>query len=144
MAYLTPEDLVAQVPDHQLLELADDDGDGVPDAAVLAAAIAAAEATVDGYLQARYRLPLAPVPAVLVRLARDLAVWELWSRRDTPGVETRPVYLRWKEALRFLEKLATGEVLLGVEPQPEQAGAPARVERGAADRVFTRESLKGF
>jgi phage gp36-like protein len=144
VAYLTAEDLAAQVPAHQLLELADDDGDGQADAAVLAAAIAAAEATVDGYLQARYRLPLAAVPAVLTRLARDLAVWELWSRRDTPEVEKRPVYLRWKEALRFLEKLAAGEVLLGVEPQPEQAPATARVERGPADRVFTRDSLKGF
>ena len=144
MAYLTPDDLTAQIPAAQLVELADDDGDGVADAAVLAAAIAAAEATLDGYLQTRYPLPLATVPPVLVRLARDLAAWELWSRRDTPDLEKRPVYFRWKDALRFLEKLASGEVQLGATPPPAESAGGVRVAQTAAERVFTRDSLRGY
>lgn len=144
MAYLTPDDLTAQIPAAQLVELADDDGDGVADAGVVAAAIAAAEATVDGYLQTRYPLPLAAVPEVVKRLARDLAAWELWSRRDTPDLEKRPVYYRYKDALRFLEKLAQGEVRLGAEPPPAEAAGGVRTSRPAGDRVFTRDSLRNY
>lgn len=142
MAYCTQEDILEQLPLADLLGLTDDTGIGVVDASVVARAIADADATIDAHCQGRYTVPLSPVPAMLRRLSVDLALYNLYSRRaefELPEVRRD----RNQAAIRFLERVAAGQILLGVStPAPTTSGNA--VEVTANNRLFTRASLEGF
>ena len=43
-------------------------------------AIADADGEIDGYLAKRYRVPLSPVPKVINKFSKDIAVYNLFSR----------------------------------------------------------------
>lgn len=118
MGYATKSDLITRFGDDELTQLTDRVGAGAADAAAVARALTDAEAEIDGYLAARYRLPLASVPPLLTRLACDLARYRLWS--DLASEEVRR---RYEDARRLLESLASGRVTLGVLPPPDALGA---------------------
>ena len=79
----------------------------VPDAEVIARAIADAEAEIDGYLAARYALPLAVVPPILSRLAAELARYFL---RGTNANESERD--RYGDVVRTLRAIGRGEMVL--------------------------------
>ena len=47
---------------------------------IIDAAIADADAEIDGYLAKRYAVPLAPAPRVINKFSKDIAVYNLFSR----------------------------------------------------------------
>ena len=49
-------------------------------APIIDAAIADADGEIDGYLAKRYAVPLAPVPKVINKFSKDIAVYNLFSR----------------------------------------------------------------
>ncbi|GIX31373.1 MAG: hypothetical protein KatS3mg124_1845 [Porticoccaceae bacterium] len=136
MPYATLEDLHARFGAQEIDAMAARSADP---AQALDQALADADAEIDGYLAARYRLPLPVVPAALVRIACDIARYRLWSERASEEVRRR-----YEDARRFLEALARGDVRLMVgedEPAAPQAMAAART--GDAP-VFTRDGTKDF
>lgn len=140
MAYVTENDLTQRFGAEELIQLtATDPRATAPDADVLARAIADAEAEIDSYLAARYQLPLPAVPAVLTRVACDIARFRLWNDRASDEVRQR-----YEDARRLLEGLARGAVALGLpaaadRPQPSLAAAKS----GNAP-VFDRDSTAMF
>lgn len=141
MPYATTQDLIDRFGEEELLQLADRDGDGVIDAAVVERAAADADAEIEGYLVGRYALPLESVPPVLSRIACDMARYHLYDDLATETVRTR-----YEDARRLLESIAAGKVQLGL---PASAGAAPvsgspEVDSDAPARVFTRDSLEGF
>lgn len=129
MAYCTADDVIDQIPAETLAQLCFD-GWGATyeteearqaaiDAAVAertAAAIDDAEALIDGYLAGRYAVPLAPVPAVVRKCAVDLAVYNLFARKDQiPEARTQ----RYKDVVKVLEAVAAGKVTLGLPKPPD-------------------------
>ncbi|TAN59654.1 DUF1320 domain-containing protein, partial [bacterium] len=64
-AYITKADILEQVPEVFLVQLTDDNGAEVVNDARVAGAIADAEGEVDGYLSAKYALPLVTVPVAI-------------------------------------------------------------------------------
>lgn len=101
------------------------------------ALLADAAQFIDGYLRARYSLPLDPVPTSLKRVAGDVARYYLHEDRATDEIQRR-----YKDAVKLLESIAAGEVTLGAQdPSPATAGAPQVSTPG---RVFTRDSLRDF
>lgn len=111
------------------------------DTTIVAAAIADAEALADGYLGKVYSLPLSVVPPILTRVAGDVAIYYLMG--DT--VEKDGSWHRaYREAMAWLVDVSKGIVSIdaeGITPAPVGGGA---VRTSTADRVFTRDSLKGM
>lgn len=137
--YATQADLTQRMGVEELTQVADPQGAGVPDAAVVALALADAQAEVDGYLAARYQLPLAVVPGALVRLTVDVARYRLW--RNGASDEVR---LRYDDAVKLLTHISKGVVALGLA-QADTAPAPSLASFAAGPvRVFGRDNTAGY
>ena len=137
--YATLDDLKKQLPEDVLMALTDDGGSGVIDTAVTDAALETAEVEIDGYLGGRYTLPLSPLPEVIIKVAVDIAIYNLYARRQGPPEHWQK---RYDNTIRFLVKIAGGQISLGVGDPVAPAAAEAMVTSSA--RIFSRDSLKGF
>lgn len=84
MPYATQSDLAARLAPDVLQALADDDGDTLPDDAILDGALADAASEINHRLAARYATPLDPAPGITRRWCVDLAVAALYLRRSQP------------------------------------------------------------
>lgn len=100
-------------------------------------AIDDANGLIDSYLGARYPLPMAIVPVVLKRVARDLVRYGL----DIDPDET--VQRRRDEAVKFLTGLSKGEVSLGM-PAADEPDSFDNAEIQSDGHVFRRSDSTGF
>lgn len=103
-----------------------------------------ASAEVDGYLAKRYTVPLTNVPKIVTKFAKDIAVYNLVSRIGV-GADTdrENNYLtRYKNATKFLQAVAAGTVLIGLESPSAQAATGFRM--ASSSRLFSRDSMKGM
>jgi len=143
MAYCTKTDIEKMIPATDVTALTDDEGTGAQVAARVSEAIAQADSEIDGYCGVRYSVPFSPVPAVIKKFSVDIAVYNLYSRRQEEIPETRSE--RYKNAIKFLEMLAKGTISLGIEPEPTAtSNSYAETNKTTNDRIFTRDKLKGF
>lgn len=118
MPYITLQDLQERFSEHEILELADD-GTGEIDPAVIERAAEDASGEIDGYVAAGgYRVPLSPVPRIVVAYACDIARYRLYDDAASDQVTKR-----YEDAIRFLRMVARGEVMLGIEAESETAGS---------------------
>ena len=140
MGYALQEDLTKQLPVDDLIMLTDDVGAGVVDSVMVTSALEDADTEIDGYLGSRYTLPLETPPAILNKLAVDITIYNLYGRRGGPPDH---VDARYKNAVRFLENIAKGDISLGPE-DPEGTGSGDTAEVSAPTRIFTRTTLEGF
>ncbi len=143
MPYSTLDEIVKLLPEATLIELTDDTGAGTVDGAVVAEAIAQADAEIDSYCGGRYGVPLSPVPEIAKKLSADIALYHLYSRRVAQMPEARKD--RYKDAVRLLEGIAKGAVTLGADT-PASSGQPGTAETNRPDdeNTFTRDSMLGF
>ncbi len=143
MPYATQADLDQRFGAAELIRLTDraTPRTGQIDAAVVARAIADAEAEINGYLQGRYALPLASVPAVLVRVTSDIARYYLYDDAATDQVRDR-----YKDSVALLKGIADGRVSLGLDQAAVQVkdSSGAKVSENSPTRVFSRDSMEGF
>jgi phage gp36-like protein len=118
---------------------------------VLSIALNDASAEIDGYLEGRFALPLTDSPAILTRLACDIAMYRLQSLR--PLHDLADARTRYEDAVGFLRRIASGEVNLGLAPddvEPESSDASVITDAGGdsskvlPQRIFDRGSLKGY
>ena len=108
-------------------------------------AINQADAEINTYCASKYTVPFAPVPEAIKKCSVDIAIYNLYSRRVEEIPATRAD--RYKNAIRLLEAIAKGSITLGVAPSAEPPGNPeggAGNTKTAADRTFTKESMRGF
>lgn len=142
MPYATPADMAAKFGDAQLLLLADRDGDGVADVAVIAQAIAEADGIVDLHVRGRYAVPLSPVDGVIVPIVCDIARRALYGNATEVPESVSDAD---KAARELLRQIAKGEVDLSSAPASSFADAGSMdVEVDGAEPFFTRDNLKGF
>ena len=139
MAYVTQADLETRFGIEELAQLTDRAEGLMPDAAVVERALADAEAEIDGYLAARYQLPLVAIPAVLIRLAADIARYRLYDDRATEAVRKR-----YEDAVRDLKAVAAGTVVLDAAMALPPAASGIAVKVSAPSRVFGTDSLAGY
>lgn len=151
MAYCTLSDITKALDEATVIQLADDENlkpaaidPGNPDHGAIVArieeAIGTADAEIDGYCAGRYLVPLSPALAVVNKLSVELAIYYLYSRRGVPEKIER----RYDRAVARLKDIARGILSLGVTPEPRASAAADSAEANVSDRVFTRDSLKGF
>jgi phage gp36-like protein len=143
MAYATQSDLLQRMNLQQLTQLTDDAKAGVPDATIVNGELEEASGIVDGYCRIRYVTPL-QLSNVVIRVTRDIAVYQIWSRRPQAMPET--VRQRYEDAMALLKDVATGKAVLD---QPVSAVAPQSVAAEAVTPTrsnlrFTDRKLEGF
>ena len=139
MPYATRQDMIDRFSEAELIQLTDKGAvraDRIVDA-VLDRALDDASAEIDGYLAGRYALPLSPVPANLPLLCCDIARYRL--QHVEAGEQVRA---RYDAAVKFLTKVATGEIQLGATA----AGVPpAATGKGVSftpgQKSFSRENF---
>lgn len=141
MPYATQAELTDRYGAQRLIDLTDrvEPPAGTIDATVVDRALADTDALIDGYVGARYDLPLASVPALLRDLALAIAFHKLHL-----DMTPEKVAEDHREALRTLDRISKGSVKLdiaGAEPAGAVIGQPAH---SAPDRVFTSDTLKDF
>ena len=132
MAYCTAADLELAMPESVLIQLTDDEKTGAVDTARIAAAIAAAESEIDGYLEARYTVPFTTVPTIVEKMAVDIALYNLFARKGASmeGTRGESVKTRYDNAIRFLTAVSRGMIAIGTPEAPSaqtpQIKAPAK------------------
>ncbi len=148
MAYSAQADVErAAGGNANLTALVDYDGNTIGDAGVVDAAIAEADAIINSYASKRFVVPFASSPSTISLLSARMAVRILRRNRTMSipqDVEDEKTDRKW------LEDLAAGRVLPGVEPLPERGSivTDKAVSDEAGNRETTRDvsraRLKGF
>ncbi|MCX7257998.1 MAG: DUF1320 domain-containing protein [Polaromonas sp.] len=140
MTYATQTDMVDRFGFEEVAQRTNRVDGLTIDTVVLGRALLDADAEINGYLATRYALPLASTPAVLVRLAADMARYMLCG-----GGVPDSVGQRYKDAVSLLKRMASGEVQLAdVLPVPAAGGSGNAVACRAPSRVFGADQLQGY
>lgn len=145
MSYATQADMIDAFGEREVIALADRDNLGVLDAALLAAALTKASGEIDIYLGARYAVPLASPPPLIVTCCCDIARYRLSGAQVT---EVDTVRNRYKDAIRFLEGVRDGKTdladSLGASLAPATDPATQNlVQIVDSERVFSRSARRG-
>jgi phage gp36-like protein len=144
MSYATPDDIIARYPSRDLIQLTNEDPAlTTVNTAALQRALDDASAEIDGYLEGRFALPLADPPAVLNRLACDIAMYRLQALR--PLHDLADARQRSLERGNQTQEAARGNVTLGraANDQEPPAASGATLTQGPR-RIFGRASLKSY
>ena len=112
---------------------------GVPDAAVIADALAEADAVIDGYLAGRYALPLAQVPPLLADIAKALTIWKLHPYDAAPKLKDE-----YDAAMRMLRDIADGRVKLQLSGVETPGTGDTGAQMTDRERPMTAENMTGF
>lgn len=141
--YCTQTDLLDRIAEEVLIELTDDEGLGQVNAERVAAAINDACVIIDAYVGARYPIPLDPVPGAIKKIAVDMAIYNLFSRRGfDENSADKAILDRDKAAINFLEHIAKGLVTIGAGPIDLTTDNTAQIV--SPGRVFNRNRMRGW
>jgi len=136
--YATRQDMVDRFGEDELIQLTDRIRSGMIDDGVLDRALADAANEITPYLAGRYMLPFATVPESLVRIACNIARYNLYDTAVTDRVKAD-----YDAATKFLTAISKGDLHIG----PDNAGAAPKTTDGAqmesGGRVFDRSDT-GF
>jgi len=141
MIYATQQNMVDRFGEREVIALTDRDNTGVIDSAVLSQGLASASDEIDTYLAGRYTLPLASTPLIVRDFACDVARYRLCSAEVT---ETEEVRNRYKDAIKFFDKVSTGQISLGLDGLNQAQVPAAAVLINTNDRVFNQSSLSDY
>ncbi len=137
--YATQANLETRFGTEELAQLTDRVNGTTIDAAVVARAIADAEAEIDASLGTRYQLPLTSVPPRLERLTCDMARYFLYDDRVTESVR-----VRYEDAQRTLKAIAAGTQTIEGAAVLEKQAAGGGVSSRTPARVFNADTLAGY
>lgn len=141
MSYATQQDMIDRFGDREVIALSDRDNNGVIDVPVLAAGLVAADNEINAYLAGAYSLPLNVTLPIVRDFACDIARYRLCSAEV---VQTDEVRDRYKDAIKFFEKVASGKVSLGVSLLNQQTNMVGSVKSTVTSRVFNADSLRDY
>ncbi|RCW77813.1 gp436 family protein [Paracoccus lutimaris] len=140
MPYATLDDLIERAGEVEIRQIADRDRDGTADPDVILAALTDAENLINGYVAARYAVPLPSVPALVRTWAVSIARYVL-HRNGAPD----HVAQDYKEAVAALKDVSRGLIALPVEAgatPPSQASGT--VMAAHPPQAFTEDKLRGW
>ena len=143
MSYCTQEDLVDRFGTARLVQLTDRTNKPATtiNPTMVAKHITDASSMIDGYIGKRVQLPLAIVPPMLTKVAVDLAWYYLLG--DAAG-EKDPATLAYRDAIRWLQDVAKGLIVIGDEGDGVAPAGGGEVKLSGPQRIFDRETLAGL
>jgi len=124
--YCTTAELYELFPEVKVLQFAGESAEA--SATVLlrvTTALTDASSKINLYLRSQYELPLESVDPVLKGLCADITIWILKKRRD---ILDKPTIARYDSALKELEKIAKGEIVLDLGVDAESGDYPSSVK----------------
>ncbi len=139
MSYSVKADILGLIPEETLIQLTDDNGAGIVDDAVVTRVIADADAEIDGYCGENYTLPFLPVPVIIRKISVDIAIYNLYARRQGAPEDRAK---RYDNAVKLLRDIQAGKITLGSAAPTEVA--QDTVETESNDRIFTKDTLENF
>lgn len=142
MSYASRDDMVSRFDELEVIQLTDrDERSGRINDAKLAYALEDASAEMDTYLASRYRVPVKTHARFLAGLCCDIARYRL----SGSGVcETDPVRVRYRDAIRFLERAAAGTTTLGLDVTDTPIQSENTVQFELGTRLFSDSDRGGF
>ena len=141
MAYCILADIKKAISEAVLIQLTDDDNIGAIITENVTKAIARADAEIDGYCAVKYAVPFTTVPPVVAGLSLDMSIYYLYKRRTV----SEDVQKSYDNAIARLKDIAKGLLSLGVDPPPAASTSEgAESNKSVSDRIFTRDTMKGF
>jgi phage gp36-like protein len=142
MSYATQQQLIERYSQRMLIQLTDRavPPTGTIDATVVTRALADTDAMIDGYLAARYALPLASTPALITDLALQIAIYKLHRK-----VAEEKIRKDYDDAQKLLRDISTGVVRLSVAGVEPAAGSGASlVVTNEPDRPLSSDGFEGL
>jgi phage gp36-like protein len=138
--YAGVSDMVARFGTREMIQLTDRSSPPADqiDATVAQPALDSARSLIDGYVGAKYALPLLSAPPLLTDLCCDIARYRLFADQAPEIVKDRHA-----QAIRTLEGISRGTVKIdaaGVEPPPRSDV----IETSGDPRRFSRHKLARF
>ena len=139
MAYATYTTLLEQVGIDELTRSSDRNGNGVADVGVVDRALEDASNEVDSYIGSVYKLPLNPVPGIVVTYTGIIGLYRMSLETGSYTEEKRK---RYEDAIRWLRDVAKGVASLDgeVEAQPKSSGG---IRYFTEAREYSRTKLGG-
>ncbi len=125
--------------ESELIALTDDTDSNTIKTEYVDAAISSASAVINSYIAARYKTDFSQTPEIIKKIAVDMSVYFLESRRRAPSEERRKNY---EDALRFLKDIAKGSASLDI-PKLESV-SKQEVSISSNSRIFTRDLMGDF
>lgn len=141
MSYCAKSDILEQLDEDVLIQLTDDDDTGAVDDDKVTRAVANADAEIDSYCGTKYAVPFSTVPAIILTVSVDIAIYNLYARRKGAPESIKE---RYNNRIAFLRNVSKGIATLG-EDDPD--GSPSdqnKPEISSSDRVFSRDKLNGW
>lgn len=140
MPYATLDDLIERAGETEIRQIADRDRDGAIDADVVEAALTDADNLVNGYVAAKYTVPLVSVPDLVRTWSVSIARYIL-HRNGAPD----HVQQDYKDALAALKDVARALIALPVaEGETAPSVAVGGVMSSHPPEVFTEARLRGW
>lgn len=140
MAYATLQTLIDQVGIDEVTRSSDRDASGAIDPGVVERALDDASSEIDSYVGAVYKLPLNPVPGIVVTYTGIIALYRMSLETGSYTEEKRK---RYEDAIRWLRDVAKGVASLDgeVEAAPKSSGG---IRYFTEAREFSRTKLGGI
>ncbi|CDH07229.1 conserved hypothetical protein [Xenorhabdus bovienii str. oregonense] len=138
--YATQHDMILAFGERECRSLCDPEMTGQIDEQVMKAALTRASAEIDGYLVGRYATPWPDTPRILVGRCGDIARYHLTTAHRIMSEEIR---LRYEDAIRFLEKVAAGQISLGRTDNGQMIPSTPQMVFGSSPRQFGRDATRG-
>ena len=138
MPYSTYEELVKASSEDDVIQLSDDNCDGIADAGVVTEAISKADAIIDSYIGGRYVTPLSTVPLIIGDISTQLAIYFLWERRHRQDMPQSLMEI-YKNLIARLKSVHDGQIDLPIMPKGDGTpggGGQTRCNKTPANRLF--------
>jgi len=141
MSYCTKAQMIERYGEQLLIAVSDrgTSPTGTVDDALVTRAIADAGALIDGYLAARYGLPLASTPQLVADLALRVSIY--YAHANTVGDKIKDDYA---SALKQLREIADGKIRLDLAGTEPAASGGGEVIMSDPERPLSTQALKGF
>ncbi len=106
-----------------------------------------ADSLINGYLRARYKLPLSNTPKFIKTIATDICAYRLYSRR--PQEIPKHIVNNFELAIKQLEDVKKGNLLLETTSEDEESGVSKpksgfRCSKTKKDKIFTDKLMKNY
>lgn len=143
-AYCTLDDLKKSMSQETLIQLSNDFSSDTIDIDNVDHAIKQACEDIDGYLRARYELPLKTTPSTLQQIAINISRYYLYARRPEGPYLPEAVRDFYKEAIKRLEEIRDGKFTFGEaagEDQGKSIPEPGEIKVARRQRLFGMDVL---
>jgi phage gp36-like protein len=132
MPYCTKADILnLELTNAELITLTDDKSLGEVATAMVTAAIAKADAEIDGHCQAKYTVPFVTVPPIVMGWSATLAAFNLYRNRPKPST----LVDRYNKVMSWLTKISEGK--MSIPGATDTSGLPGSTTDGTV-QTFRR------